>query len=71
MTEELENSFNKIIAERDEARRLYCVMAANVMYKSKDKLTAKHVANNMNWDCYKDDILSREVSQEQAQGDIK
>lgn len=38
--------------ERDEARRLYCVMAANVMYKSNERVTAEHVANCKNWDCY-------------------
>lgn len=38
--------------ERDEARRLYCVMAANVMYRSENKSTAEHIANEKNWDCY-------------------
>ena len=38
--------------ERDEARRMYCVMAANVMYKSDNKSTAEHIADSKNWDCY-------------------
>ena len=42
----------KLIFERDEARRMYCHMAAQVMYRSENKSTAEHVANNMNWDCY-------------------
>ena len=44
---------SKITNERDEARRMYCVMAANVMYKSNNKLTAKHIAYSNDWDCYK------------------
>jgi hypothetical protein len=43
----------KLRRERDEARRMYCVMAANVMYKSENKSTAEHIANEKNWDCYK------------------
>ena len=44
---------SKLTNERDTARRMYCVMAANVMYKSENKLTAEHIANDKNWDCYK------------------
>ena len=39
--------------ERDEARRMYCVMAALVMYKSDNKSTAEHIADSKNWDCFK------------------
>lgn len=53
----IENTYEaankKLTDERDEARRLYCVMAANVMYKSQNKLTAEHIANDKNWDFYK------------------
>jgi hypothetical protein len=45
----------KLRKERDEARRMYCHMAGQVMYRSYNKSTAEHVANNMNWDCYKKD----------------
>ena len=38
--------------ERDEARRLYCHMSAQLMYKSVSIDTAKHVAANKNWDCF-------------------
>lgn len=54
---------SKITNERDEARRMYCVMAANVMYQSKNNLTTKHIANYHNWDCYKkNDTLENERS---------
>ena len=72
MTDELANSLfnskliNELIIERDSARRGYCYMSAKVMYKSTQKITAEHVANNMNWDCF-----TNYTSQEQAQGDIK
>ena len=46
------DEINKLQNERDEARRMYCVMAANVLYRSENKDTAEHVANNRNWDCY-------------------
>jgi hypothetical protein len=39
--------------ERDEARKMYCVMAAQHMYKSDNKSTAEHIADSKNWDCYK------------------
>jgi len=38
--------------ERDEARRMYCHMAGQVMYRSYNKSTAEHIANNRSWDCY-------------------
>ena len=41
-----------LTTERDEARRMYCVMAANVMYRSENKSTAEHIANEKNWNCY-------------------
>lgn len=41
--------------ERDEARRLHCHMSAQVMYKSVELDTAKHVANNKGWDCFKEE----------------
>jgi hypothetical protein len=39
--------------ERDLVRRMYCHMAAQVMYKSDNKSTAEHIADSKNWDCYK------------------
>ncbi|CAB4190410.1 hypothetical protein UFOVP1192_59 [uncultured Caudovirales phage] len=42
----------ELTKERDEARRLYCRAQAIVMYKSDNALTAEHISNNMNWDCY-------------------
>ncbi len=59
-------TIERLVNERDTARRMYCVMAAQHMYKSDNKCTAEHIANNMNWDCY-----TNYTSQEQAQGDIK
>jgi hypothetical protein len=38
--------------ERDEARRMYCVMASGVLYKSTEEITAEQVAKGKNWDCY-------------------
>ena len=66
MKPEAIEEINLLRKERDEARRLYCVMAANVMYKSENKSTAEHIADYKNWDCYKSDTLSQEVSQERG-----
>ena len=41
--------------ERDEARRLHCYMSAQFLYKSVSLETAHHVANNKNWDCFKEE----------------
>ena len=41
--------------ERDEARRMYCYMSAQFMYKSVELDTAKHVAKNKGWDCYENE----------------
>jgi len=43
----------KLSKERDEVRRMYCVMASGVLYKSTEKITAEHIADSKNWDCYK------------------
>ena len=50
---EMSAQLEKLTHERDKARRMYCVMAANVMYQSKNNLTTEHIADYHNWDCYK------------------
>ena len=45
----LKQEREKIIAERDEARRLYCVMR-----DGEDGLTCKEWADRKGWDCFKD-----------------
>lgn len=52
---EMSEQITKLRNERDEARRMYCVMAAQHMYKSDNKSTAEHIADSKNWDCYKSD----------------
>jgi hypothetical protein len=52
---EMSEQITKLTHERDEARRMYCHMAGQVMYRSYNKSTAEHVADNKNWDCYKKD----------------
>ena len=52
---EVSAQIEKLTHERDEARRMYCHMAGQVMYRSYNKSTAEHIANNRNWDCYKKD----------------
>jgi hypothetical protein len=39
--------------ERDEARRLHCRMAAQFIYLSGELCTAKFVADEKGWDCFK------------------
>ena len=48
------DTIEKLTKERDEARRLHCHMSAQFMYKSVAPETAHHVANNKNWDCFKE-----------------
>jgi hypothetical protein len=49
-----ETATEQLRKERDEARRLHCHMSAQFMYKSVELETAKHVANNKGWDCYRE-----------------
>jgi hypothetical protein len=48
------DTIDQLTTERDEARRLHCHMSAQFLYKSVELDTAKHVANNKNWDCFKE-----------------
>jgi len=49
----LTEQIKTLTTERDEARRMYCVMSAQHMYKSDNTSTAEHIADSKNWDCYK------------------
>jgi hypothetical protein len=49
---EMHKQIEKLTNERNRARRMYCFVAAQIMYKSNKKITAEHVANNMGWDCF-------------------
>jgi len=53
--QDLLEQIQRLRKERDEARRMYCHMAGQVMYRSYNKSTAEHIANEKNWDCYKKD----------------
>ena len=43
------DEIERLRAERDEARRMYCVMR-----DGEDNLTCKEWAERKNWDCFKD-----------------
>jgi len=49
---EMHKQIEKLTNERNQARRMYCFVAAQIMYKSNKKITAEHVANNNGWDCF-------------------
>jgi hypothetical protein len=51
----LEAELEKVIKERDEARQLCCRMSAQFVYLSNELCTAKFVANEKGWDCFKED----------------
>lgn len=64
MNKEIQDLLDQIkilTTERDEARRMYCVAGAKVMYKSDNKSTWEHIANNRNWDCYLLPIASENI----------
>jgi hypothetical protein len=44
---------NKLKAERDEARRMYCDLVSKDIYHRTAGATCKTAANNLKWDCYK------------------
>lgn len=44
----------KIIAERDEARRLYCIAFQEITENLGEKNTTESIAEEMGWDCYKE-----------------
>ena len=48
------DEIERITAERDEARRLYCRMSAECIYLSRTVSTAKFVAKENGWDCFKE-----------------
>lgn len=52
----------KLKKQRDEARRMYCEKVSNACRQY--GTSAKDVAKQLGWDCYKSDTLSQEVSQE-------
>ena len=45
---------DEAIRERDEARQLCCRMSAQFIYLSNELCTAKFVADEKGWDCYKE-----------------
>ena len=46
---------DKARRERDEARRLHCRMSAQFVYLSGELCTAKFVADEKGWDCFKEE----------------
>lgn len=49
------NEIERLRAERDEARQLCCRMSAQFIYLSNQLCTAKFVANEKGWDCFKEE----------------
>ena len=47
------NELNEVTNQRDEARRMYCVLESQDIYHRTAGATCKTVANNLKWDCYK------------------
>jgi hypothetical protein len=45
---DLQHTVSELTTQRDEARRLYCVFAANV----EQKVDAQHIASQWGWDCF-------------------
>lgn len=56
------NELNEVTTQRDEARRNLCYAEVNGQYAR--RYTPQEYANKMGWDCFKNDTLSQEVSQE-------
>jgi regulator of replication initiation timing len=46
---------DEALRERDEARRLCCRMSAQFVYLSGELCTAKFVADEKGWDCFKEE----------------
>jgi hypothetical protein len=51
----LVEQIRQLITERDEARRLCCRMSAQFVYLSGELCTAKFVADEKGWDCFKEE----------------
>ena len=49
------DEIERITAERDETRRLHCRMSAECIYRSRKLSTAKFVAKENGWDCFKEE----------------
>jgi hypothetical protein len=47
---DLQHTVSELTTQRDEARRLYCVFAANV--EQKVGVGAQHIASQWGWDCF-------------------
>ena len=62
MHENCIEDMNKLKAERDEARRNLCYAEVNGQYAR--RYTPQEYAKLKGWDCFKNDTLSQEVSQE-------
>ena len=56
------NELNEVTHQRDEARREVC--KAESSGRIGGRCTPQEYANKMGWDCFKNDTLSQEVSQE-------
>ena len=50
-----EDRYFVALVERDEARQLCCRMSAQFVYLSNELCTAKFVANEKGWDCFKEE----------------
>jgi hypothetical protein len=56
------NELNEVTHQRDEARRNLCYAEVNGQYAR--RYTPQEYAKLKGWDCFKNDTLSQEVSQE-------
>lgn len=45
----------RLRAERDEARRLYCIAFQEITENLGEKNTTESIAEEMGWDCFKED----------------
>jgi signal transduction histidine kinase len=52
-----EERFNEVCKERDDARIRYCRQQAAIV---KGMATPEQVANNLDWDCYKEDLKAEQ-----------
>jgi hypothetical protein len=49
-----------LIAERDEARRLYCIAFQEITENLGEKNTTESIAEEMGWDCFKENTNAQE-----------
>jgi hypothetical protein len=50
----------RLRAERDEARRLYCIAFQEITENLGEKNTTESIAEEMGWDCFKENTNAQE-----------